>query len=190
MSIALYAMFSLTKQFSKLCITLGFELTISCIPQGCANRCTTSVDTENSLCMVLVYLLLHVGEIVTLRLVSDIRRGARRATQAGHCVTCMGLPGHLDSPVPESEVWALRLRRPATGQGLGAGAVIVTVAISACGQAQCHAHRFFKPDSTPLQNKIKLSASLRACWPVNLKNTFEEVNQRMLLSGHLLSLER
>ena len=50
--------------------------------------------------MVLLYLILHCGENagVTLRqLVSDIRRGARRAAHSGHDVTGMGLPVHLDS---------------------------------------------------------------------------------------------
>ena len=71
-------MFSLKKRFAKLNIISGFELTISCRPQGRADHCTTSVDAEICLCMVLVYLILHCGENVTLRLVSDIRRGARR----------------------------------------------------------------------------------------------------------------
>ncbi len=56
---------------------------------------------------------LHCGENVTLRLVSDIWRGARRrgATRAGHGVTSLGLPG----PGPDSEVRALRLLRLVTG---------------------------------------------------------------------------
>ena len=75
---------------AKLCITSGFELTISCIPQGRANDCTTSVDAELCFFMVSVYLILHCGEYVTWRLVSDIRRGARR----GHDVAGPGF--HLD----------------------------------------------------------------------------------------------
>jgi hypothetical protein len=153
MSIALYAMFSLTKHFSKLCITLGFELMISCIPQGCANCCTTSVDTGKRLCMVLVCLLLYVGEIVTLRLVSDIRRGARRATQAGHCVTSMGLLGHLDSPGPESEVPALWTRSWSCHCHGGHQCLRP-------GPVPCAGTRLLKPDSTPLQNN-------GACGPGN-----------------------
>ena len=75
----------------------GFELTISCRLQGRANHCTTSVDIELCLCTVSVWLVLHCGEYVTWRLVSDIRRGARRAARSGHDVTGMGLPVHLDS---------------------------------------------------------------------------------------------
>ena len=97
---------------------------------------------------------------VTLRLVSDVRRGARHATRPGHDVAGMDLPVQLDSPGPDSEVLALRLtgRRPATG--LETGAVIV--AISACGPAQCHAssesdcrHKPFKTrfDAIAKQNK-------------------------------------
>ena len=93
---------------------------------------------------------------------SDIRRGARRATRSGHDVTGMGLPVHLDSPGQDSEVLALRLqgRRLATQAGLEAGAVIV--AISACCLAQCHAssesdsrHKPFKTrfDAIAKQNK-------------------------------------
>ena len=84
-------------EFAKLCITSGFELTISCRQQGRADHCTTSVDTGLCLCTVSVCLILHCGEYVTWRLVSDIRRGARRATRSGHDVTGMGLPVHLDS---------------------------------------------------------------------------------------------
>ena len=163
MSIALYAMFSLKKRFAQLSIISGFELMISCIPRGCADHCTTSVDADTCLCMALFCLLglpLNCGEKVTLRLVSDILRGARSATRAGHGVTCMGLPGHLDSPGPYSEVWALRLRRPAAG--LGAGVVIVAISAGVRVQSQTAGTRLLKPDSTPLQNKIKLSASLRA----------------------------
>ena len=126
---------------------------ISCRPQGRADHCTTSVDAEVCLCMVLIYLILHCGENVTLRLVSDIRRGARRATRPGHDVAGMGLPVHLDSPVPDSEVLALRLpgRRPATG--LEAGAVIV--AISACGPAQCHSSSESDCRHTPFKTPIR-----------------------------------
>ena len=110
------------------------------------------------LCTVLVCLILHCGEYVTWRLVSDIRRGARRAARSGHDVTGMGLPVHLDSPGPDSEVLALRLPGRRSATGLEAGAAI--------SLAQCHASSEsdsrHKPDSTPLQNKIKLSASLRA----------------------------
>ena len=91
MSIALYAMFSLKKRFAKLYITWGFELTVSCRPQGRANHCTTSVDAEVRLCMVLVYLILHCWENVTLWLVSDIRRGPRCATRPCHDVAGQGL---------------------------------------------------------------------------------------------------
>ena len=113
--------------------------------------------------MVLVYLILHCGEnagVTLRRLVSDIRRGAPRATRPGHDsdVAGMGLPVHLDPPGPDSEVLALRLppgRRSATGLEAGA-------AISACGPAQCHAssesdsrHKPFKTrfDAIAKQNK-------------------------------------
>ncbi len=127
--------------------------------------------------------LLRCGENVTLRLVSDIRRGARRATRAGHGVTGLGLPGHLDSPGPDSEVRALRLRRPVTG--LGTGAAISASGPDASSESDCR-HTPFK---TRLKNKIKTICE--PCGPV-LKTfaTSEEVNQRMILSGHLLSLER
>ena len=110
--------------------------------------------------MVLVYLILHCGENagVTLRLlVSDIRRGAPRATRTSHDVAGMGLPVHLDSPGPDSEVLALRLQGRRSATGLEAGA-----AISACGPAQCHArsksdsrHKPFKTrfDAIAKQNK-------------------------------------
>ena len=106
--------------------------------------------------MLLVCLLglpLHFGEKVTLRLVLDILRGASSATRAGHGVTCMGLPGHLDSPGPDSEVRALRLPEPATGSG--AGAVIVAISAGVRVQSQTADTRHLKPDSTPLQKKIK-----------------------------------
>ena len=120
--------------------------------------------------MVFVYLILHCGEnagVTLRRLVSDIRRGAPRATRPGHDVTGMGLPVHLDSPGPDSEVLALRLpgRRPATG--LGAGAVIV--AISACCPAQSHAssesdsrHKPFKTRFDAIAKQNKNYASLLA----------------------------
>ncbi len=91
LSIALYAMFSFKKQFEKLCIIWRFELMISCRTPGCTNRCTTSVDAEVCMCMVLVYLILHCGETVTLWLVSDILRWARRATTPCHDVAGQGL---------------------------------------------------------------------------------------------------
>ena len=152
-------MFSLKKRFAKLYVTSGSELTISCRQQGRANHCTTSVDTGLCLCTVSVCLILHCGEYRdgTWRLVSDIRRGARRATRSGHDVTGMGLPVHLDSPGPDSEVLALRLPGRRSATGLEAGA-----AISACGLAQCHAssesdsrHKPFKTrfDAIAKQNK-------------------------------------
>ena len=132
--------------------------------------------------MVLVYLILHCGENVTLRLVSDIWRGARCATRAGHDVACMGLPVHLDSPGQDSEVLALRLpgRRPATG--LEAGAVIV--AMSACGPAQCHAssesdcrHKPFKTrfNTIAKQNKNYLQACRQVPQLLKTFAKFEEV---------------
>ena len=139
--------------------------------------------------MVLVYLILHCGENVTLRLVSDIRRGARRATRPGHDVAGMGLPVHLDSPGPDSEVLALRLpgRQPATG--LEAGAVIV--AISACCPAQCYAssesdcrHKPFKTrfDAIAKQNKNYL----RACRQVpQLLKTFAKFEEVTLKSKNV-----
>ena len=170
MSIALYAMFSLKKRFAKLSLISGFELMISCKQQGHTNHCTTSVDAEMCLCMVLVqvYLILHCRENVTLWLVSDILRGARSASRPGHDVSCMGLLVHLDSQGPDSEVLALRLPGRLPVNGLGAGAAVI-VAISACCPAQCHASKagpaqchastagtsILKPESTPLQNKIK-----------------------------------
>ena len=99
----------------------------------------------------------YPGRDVSWRLVSDIRRGARRATRSGHDVTGMGLPVHLDSPGPDSEVLALRLPGRRSATGLEAGA-----AISACGLAQCHAssesdsrHKPFKTrfDAIAKQNK-------------------------------------
>ena len=97
---SIYHVFLEKNEFAKLCIISGFELTISCRPQGRADHCTTSVDTRLCLCTVSVCLILHssCGEYVTWRLVSDIRRGARRAARSGHDVTTgMGLPVHLDS---------------------------------------------------------------------------------------------
>ena len=91
---SIYHVFLEKNEFAKLCITSGFELTISCRPQGRANHCTTSVDTRLCLCTVSVCSILHCGEYVTWRLVSDIRRGARRATRFGHDVAA-GL-GFLD----------------------------------------------------------------------------------------------
>ena len=91
---SIYHVFLEKNEFAKLCITSGFELTISCRPPGSANHCTTSVDTGVCLCTVSVCLILHCGEYVTWRLVSDIRRGARRATRSGHDVAGPGL--HLD----------------------------------------------------------------------------------------------
>ena len=153
-------MFSSKKRICKIMYNSGFELTISCRPQGRANHCTTSVDAELCLCMVLVYLILHCGEnagVTLRRLVSDIQRGAPRATRPGHDVAGRGLPVHLESPGPDSKVLAHRLpgRRPATGLEAGA-------AISACGLAQCHAssesdsrHKPFKTrfDAIAKQNK-------------------------------------
>ena len=90
-------------------------------------------------------------------LVSNVRRRPRRATRSGHDVTGMGLPVHLDSPGPDSEVLALRLPGRRSATGLEAGA-----AISACGPAQCHAssksdsrHKPFKTrfDAIAKQNK-------------------------------------
>ena len=52
--------------------------------------------------MVLVRLGMHI----TCQLVSDVRCWPRRPTRAGHDVACMGLPGHLDSLGPDSEVLA------------------------------------------------------------------------------------
>ncbi len=80
MSIALYAMFSLTKQFSKLCIMPEFELTISCIQRGCANHCTTSIDTDTCLCTVLVCLLAAAlrGERQLAAYVGHLARGPQR----------------------------------------------------------------------------------------------------------------
>ena len=129
MSIALYAMFSFKKRFAKLCIISG-------------NRTHDLMHTarlrwplhHQRLCRhkfvpgisLSARTRLHCGKNVTLRLVSDIWRGAYRATRTGHGVTSLGLPG----PGPDSEVRALRLRlrRPVTGLGAGA-------AISACGPA-------------------------------------------------------
>ena len=42
------------KRICKIMYNSGFELTISCRPQGRANHCTTSVDTGLCLCTVLV----------------------------------------------------------------------------------------------------------------------------------------
>ena len=156
---SIYHVFLEKNEFAKLCITSGFELTISCRLQGRTDHCTTSVDTGLCLCTLSVCLILHCGEYRdgTWRLVSDIRRGARRATRSGHDVTGMGLPVHLDSPGPDSEVLALRLPGRRSATGLEAGA-----AISACGLAQCHAssesdsrHKPFKTrfDAIAKQNK-------------------------------------
>lgn len=88
---------------------------------------------------------------------SDIRRGPPRATRPSHDVAGMGLPVHLDSPGPDSEVLGLRLQGRRSATGLEAGA-----AISACGPAQCHAssesdsrHKPFKTrfDAIAKQNK-------------------------------------
>lgn len=129
---------------------------ISCKPQGRANHCTTSVDAEMFLCMVLVSLILHCWENyaqnVTLRLVSDTLRGARRATRAGHDVAGMGLPVHLDSPGPDSEVLALRLDSKLE---LSLWPSVLAARPSAMRVPQTAGTSLLKPDSTPLQNKIK-----------------------------------
>ena len=68
-----------TKQFEKICITMGFEPMISCILRSCANHCTTSVDVTNLLYVVYCHV---VGILslwrVTWRLgtVSDVPAGA------------------------------------------------------------------------------------------------------------------
>ena len=67
--------------------------------------------------VMLVYILVYtlallskidvkLGKHITCRLVSDVRCGPRRPTRAGHDVAGMGLPGHLDSLGPDSEVLA------------------------------------------------------------------------------------
>ena len=117
--------------------------------------------------MVSVYLILHCGEnagVTLRRLVSDIRRGAPRATRPGHDVTSMGLPVHLDSPGPDSEVLALMSRaggRPLDSK-LELPSVLAARPSAMRVPSQTAGTSLLKPDSTPLQNKIKLSASLRA----------------------------
>jgi hypothetical protein len=71
----------------------------------------------------------ELGMYVTCRLVSDVRRGTRRATSACHDVAGMGLPGHLDSQGPDSEVlartrtslWYALKRQTGSGAGLQPG---------------------------------------------------------------------
>ena len=36
-----------TKHFDKICMTTGFELTISCRMRCSSDRCTTSIDPTN-----------------------------------------------------------------------------------------------------------------------------------------------
>ena len=96
MSIALNAMFSLKKQFAKLCIISGFELKISCIPRGSADHCTTSVDADICLCMALVCLL-GLGCI------------AGRTSPFGWCRTSGAGPAAPPAPAMASPAWAFRV---------------------------------------------------------------------------------
>lgn len=85
---------------------------------------------------------------------SDTLRGARRATRAGHVdVAGMGLPVHLDSPGPDSEVLALRLDSKLE---LSLWPSVLAARPSAMRvPSQTAGTSLLKPDSTPLQNKIK-----------------------------------
>ena len=159
---------------------------ISCIPRGCADHCTTSVDADTSLCMVSVCLL-GLGCI------------AGRTSPCGWCQTSgprrpwshrHGPSGSLGFPGPG-------LRSPGT-QAPAAGHWTRSWSCH-CGhqcwrassESDCK-HTTFKTRFDAIAKQQK--NYLRACGPVPqlLKTfaSFEEVNQRMLLSGLLLSLER
>ena len=77
----------------------GFEPKTSCRTSQRLNRYASSVVVISNIVTVCVY-------CCTCRLVTNVRRGTRRATRAGHDVACMGLQGHLDSLGPDSEVLA------------------------------------------------------------------------------------
>ena len=145
MSIALYTMFSLKKRFAKLCIISG-------------NRTHDLMHTarlrwplhHQRLCRhkfvhgisLSARTRLHCGKNVTLRLVSDILRGAHRATRTGHGVTSLGLPG----PGPDSEVRALRLLRLVTGLELEMPSVLAARPSAMRVPSQTAGTRLLKPD--------------------------------------------
>ena len=179
-------MFSLKKQLAKLCIISGFELMISCIPRGCADHCTTSVDADTCLCMVLVCLL---GERNLAAGVGHPARGPqrhpRRPWRHLH-----GPSGSLGFPGPGLR--SQGTQAPAAGHWTWSWSCHCGHQCwRASSESDCR-HTPFKTrfDAIAKQNKNYV----RACGPVpQLLKTFakfEEVNQRMVLSGHLLSLER
>ena len=125
---------------------------ISCIQRGCADHCTTSVDADTSLCMVLVCLL-RLSCIVG------------RTSPCGWCQTSGAGPAAPPAPAMASPAWAFRVTwsplartqksehsgSPVTGLG--------AAAISACGtdassESDCR-HTPFKTGMMPLQNRIK-----------------------------------
>ena len=84
----------------------GFEPRTSCILHGCSTTARPALIPEWLLDGIITKIDAKLGKHITCRLVSDVRCGPRRPTRAGHDVAGMGLPGHLDSLGPDSEVLA------------------------------------------------------------------------------------
>ena len=83
----------------------GFEPRTSCILHGCSTTAPPALIPERLFDGITI-IVAKLGKHITCRLVSDVRCGPRRPTRAGHDVAGMGLPGHLDSLGPDSEVLA------------------------------------------------------------------------------------
>ena len=84
----------------------GFEPRTSCILHDCSTTARPALIPEWLLDGIITKIDAKLGKHITCRLVSDVRCGPRRPTRAGHDVAGMGLPGHLDSLGPDSEVLA------------------------------------------------------------------------------------
>ncbi len=92
----IYAYIQNFKQFEKLCITAGFEPVISCILSAGITT-TASVNTSVLLFPFTGTIYIRFSSLlfrVTWQLVSDVQRGTRCATRAGHDVAGQGL--HLE----------------------------------------------------------------------------------------------
>jgi hypothetical protein len=83
-----------TKEYEKLCITLGFDLmhTVRLFRPLYHERLSQFMQFTRSAWYKTIFFLLR--RHVTWRLVSDVRRGPRRAPRAGHDVAGPDL--HLD----------------------------------------------------------------------------------------------
>ena len=88
----------------------GFEPRTSCILHGCSTTARPALIPERLLDGIIIKIDAKLGKHRDItsgcRLVSDVRCGPRRPTRAGDDVAGMGLPGHLDSLGPDSEVLA------------------------------------------------------------------------------------